>query len=255
MGLKIYAISDLHLSFQVDKPMDLFGGHWTGYEQKVLEDWNAKVGADDIGIIAGDISWAMKSAETEQDFEYLRKLNGTKIVVRGNHDYWWETITKVRRILGDGVHALQNDSIRFSPANRHSDHSEDYSETSSSSKGIVLCGTRGWKVPERYQAQSADDKKIFEREAIRLEMALQDATKKMQSGDKLVAIIHYPPFNSMRDDSRYTGLMEKYKVDVCVYGHLHGKGGRKELEVLKNGVRYYLTSCDVLDFKVAEIEL
>ncbi|MCL2755810.1 MAG: metallophosphoesterase [Firmicutes bacterium] len=232
---KIYAISDLHLSYQVDKPMDLFGGHWTGYEDKILQSWNSKVGIDDIGIIAGDISWAMKMSEAGQDFEYLKKLNGTKIIIRGNHDYWWDSIGKVRAAVAPDIIALQNDAIRFD--------------------GIVFAGTRGWKVPERSREQNAEDKKIFDREVIRLELALQDATKKMKDGDKLIVIVHYPPFNAMRDDSAFTEMLEKYKVDVCIYGHLHGKGGRKELETTKNGIRYFLTSCDVLGFEVAEIEL
>ena len=216
--------------------MDLFGEHWAGYEEKILRDWNKKVGANDVGIIAGDISWAMKMGEMEKDIEYLHKLNGLKIIIRGNHDYWWNTITKVRESIGQGIHALQNDSIRID--------------------GVVFCGTRGWKCPERRSAQNQDDKKIYDREVIRLELALQDAKTKLQDGDKLVAIMHYPPFNSTRDESHFTELLERYKVDVCIYGHLHGaKGGRKELFTQKGEVRYYLTSCDQLDFAVAEIEL
>ena len=232
--MKIFAISDLHLSFMVDKPMDLFGGHWTGYEDKIKASWNANVGTDDIGIIAGDLSWAMKMNEAERDFEYIKGLNGHKVVVRGNHDYWWSSISKVREALGDTVSALQNDSVRFE-------------------RGVVIAGTRGWKVAERFRKLGPDDKKIYDREVLRLEMALQDAHKKMQDRDKLVVVLHYPPFNSMRDDSEMTALIEKFGVDVCIYGHLHGKGGRQNLEFTKNGVRYYLTSCDILGFEVASI--
>ncbi|MCL2846604.1 MAG: metallophosphoesterase [Firmicutes bacterium] len=236
MRTKIYAISDLHLSFSTDKPMDLFGGHWTGYEEKIKKDWNRHVGPDDIGIIAGDISWAMKMSDTDADFDYLRSLNGTKIIIRGNHDYWWDSISRVRAKLGEGIHALQNDAIKID--------------------NIVFAGTRGWKSPERTTKQSAEDKKIYDREVIRLELALSDAAKKRQEGDKLVAITHYPPFNALRDDSHFTELMEKYNVDICIYGHLHDKrGGRKELEITKGGVRYLLTSCDLLDFNVAVVEL
>lgn len=268
--MKVYAISDLHLSFQSDKPMDLFGGHWTGYEQKILDDWNSKVGKDDVGIIAGDISWAMKMDDTVKDFEYLKKLNGTKIIIRGNHDYWWKSISRIRETLAPDVLALQNDSVRVSSsrsqfvrnsadqsASEQIPHSQILNENSKREHdgGAVFAGTRGWKVPERYQTPTPDDKKIFDREVVRLELALADAQKKQADGDKLIAIMHYPPFNSLRDDSPFTKLMEKFGVAVCIYGHLHGKGGRKELLTTKNGVKYYLTSCDLLGFAVAEIDL
>ena len=231
--MKVWAISDLHLSFQVDKPMNVFGDNWTGYEDKILESWNSKVGKDDVGIIAGDISWAMRMSETKQDFEYLAKLNGTKIIVRGNHDYWWSSISKVRENLPQGVLALQNDSIKIG--------------------SYVFAGTRGWKIPERRQTQKPDDKKIFDREVIRFEMSLKDAQAKMQGGDTLIAILHYPPFNSLRDDSPFVALCEKYGVKTCVYGHLHGKSGRAELVTQKNSVTYLLTSCDLLNHEVLEV--
>jgi len=231
--VRIFAISDLHLSFQVDKPMDVFGENWANYEQRIMEDWNSKIGDGDIGIIAGDISWAMRMPETGKDFEYLGKLKGTKIIVRGNHDYWWSTITKVRENLPSGVHALQNDSVKIG--------------------NTVFAGTRGWRVPERYQKQTAEDKKILEREVLRFEMSLKDATAKRVKGDKLIAIIHYPPFNSMRDDSPFTELCEKYDVSACVYGHLHGKQARTEVLTEKRGIKYYLTSCDQVGFGVVGI--
>jgi hypothetical protein len=232
-GLKVFAISDLHLSFQTDKPMDIFGENWVDYERRIMEDWNAKVCDGDVGIIAGDISWAMRTAETVKDFEYLGKLKGTKIIVRGNHDYWWSTITKVRESLPTGIHALQNDSVKIG--------------------NVVFAGTRGWRVPERYQKQTDEDKKILNREIMRFEMSLKDATAKRVKGDKLIAIIHYPPFNSMRDDSAFTELCEKYDVSSCVYGHLHGKPGRADVLTEKKGIKYYLTSCDQVEFGVVEI--
>jgi len=231
--MRVYAISDLHLSFQVDKPMDVFGDNWAGYEEKIFKSWSENVGADDVGIIAGDISWAMRMSETEKDFEYLSKLSGTKIIVRGNHDYWWSSISKVREALPEGVIALQNDSVRIGNA--------------------VFAGTRGWKLPERRQFLKTEDKKILDREIIRFEMSLKDAQKKMQDGDTLLAILHYPPFNSMRDQSAFTDLCEQYGVKVCVYGHLHGKGGRAQMELERNGVVYHLTSCDLLNHEVKEI--
>jgi len=190
--MKVFAISDLHLSFQCNKPMNLFGGHWDNYEQRIMDDWNARVGQSDVGIIAGDISWAMKMEEGAADFAYLKKLNGTKIIIRGNHDYWWKSISKIRETLDPDVIALQNDSVRIGD--------------------VVFAGTRGWRVPERRMVQNAEDKKIYDREIIRFELSLKDAAAKMQAGDKLVAIIHYPPFNAMRDESPFTALCVKYGV-------------------------------------------
>jgi len=254
--MKVFAISDLHLSFQTDKPMNLFGEHWDNYEQRIMDDWNSRVGPDDVGIIAGDISWAMKMQDTEKDFEYIKKLNGKKIIIRGNHDYWWKSITKIREILAPDGYALQNDSLQIGD--------------------VVFAGTRGWRVPERWAKQSAEDKKIYTREIIRFELALKDARKKLEktvsnterpeTTDKntasqefkpqpLVAILHYPPFNATFDPSPFTKLCEKYGVTACIYGHLHGKQGRHQLNVQKNGVNYYLTSCDLLGHKLVEIPL
>lgn len=231
--MKIFAISDPHLSFQTDKPMDVFGGNWTGYEQKIMDDWNARVSDGDVGIIAGDISWAMRISEVQKDLEYISKLKGTKIIIRGNHDYWWSTITKVREKLPAGIIALQNDSIKIDDT--------------------VFCGTRGWRVPERNQKQTDEDKKIFDREVVRLELSLKDAQKRRTDNSPLIAIMHYPPFNCMRDDSPFTALLEQYGVTACVYGHLHGKQARNELFTMKNGIKYYLTSCDLVGFKLTEI--
>lgn len=249
--MKIFAISDLHLTFQCDKPMNVFGEHWEGYEQKILDSWNAHVGADDVGIIAGDISWAMKMEDTVKDFEYLKKLNGKKIIVRGNHDYWWKSISRIRELLAPDGYALQNDSVQIGD--------------------VVFAGTRGWRVPERRMVQSDEDKKIYEREILRFELALKDArdkkppsacadtpfTKGGSPTEKptLIAVLHYPPFNATIDPSPFTELCEKYGVRACVYGHLHGRRGRHNLCTHKNGVDYYLTSCDLLGHEIVEIPM
>ena len=239
---KIFAISDLHLSFQVDKPMNVFGKGWDGYEERVLQDWNLKLGNDDIGVIAGDISWAMNMNEAREDFAYIKKLAGKKIIVRGNHDYWWKSITRIREELGSDVYVLQNDAVRLGV-------------NLTEKPCIVFAGTRGWRVPEKHHTVKSEDKKIFDREVIRFELALKDAKTKLQDGDKLVAVLHYPPFNATRDDSPFTKLCEQFKVDVCIYGHLHGRVPRDGLEVIRNRVRYVLTSCDLLEHEVMEIKL
>ena len=221
--MKIFAISDLHLSINTNKPMNIFGPVWENHWEAISKDWLEKVTDDDIVLIAGDISWGMKLDEAIEDIKEIAKLPGKKIFTRGNHDYWWQGISAIRSVLPQNCYALQNDAIKF----------DDY----------IICGTRGWTVPEANE-QTDEDKKIFDREQIRLELSLKDAVAKRQENDKLICMIHYPPFNSKLEDSPFTILMEKYKVDKVIYGHLHGKGGRTLIETNKNGIDYYLTSCD-----------
>jgi predicted phosphohydrolase len=213
--------------------MDLFGDNWVNYENEIKKNWNRMVGKDDIGIIAGDISWAMRMDEAVQDFDFIHGLNGTKIIIRGNHDYYWKSISRLREFAAPDILVLQNDSVKIG--------------------NFVFVGTRGWKTPERHQRQTPEDKKIYDREVIRFELSLQDAKNKTDGNSRLVAILHYPPFNCMRDDTPFTALCEKYGVSAVVYGHLHGGGGRPDLTVTKNGIRYYLTSTDLLKHKPVEI--
>ncbi len=235
--MKIFAISDLHLTFMVEKPMDIFGGNWKNYTEKIQDSWKKTVSDEDLVLIAGDISWAMKIDETKKDFEYIGNLPGKKVIIRGNHDYWWKSISGIREILPENMFALQNDSIKFG--------------------NIIVAGTRGWEVCEGNIDFnfSEQDKKIFNREVIRLELALQDATKKREENDKLICMIHYPPFNSRREDSGFTELFEKYHVDAVVYGHIHNNIGRYERYIEKNGIPYYLTSADMVEMNPVEIVL
>lgn len=228
--MKVYAISDLHLSFSTDKPMDIFGEKWENYEEKIRENVENTVADDDLLIIAGDLSWAMQLEETEKDFDYIGNLKGTKIVVRGNHDYWWKSISGIReRLEPKNVFALQNDSLKFDK--------------------FVVAGTRGWVVPEKGKGMSEQDEKIYKRELIRLEMALQDASKKKNENDLLITVLHFPPFNSTLEDSDFTKLLEQYNVDICVYGHLHGKTKYSITSTEKNGIKYILSSCDKIGFR------
>ena len=231
--MKIFALSDFHLSFAVNKPMNIFGDHWDNYEAEIKKNWNALVGPDDVGIIAGDISWAMKMADTAADFDFIKSLNGTKIIIRGNHDYWWKSVSQIREFVGDSIKVLQNDSVTIGD--------------------VIFVGTRGWQTPERNRPLSVEDQKIYDREVLRFEMSLKSAGDK--GNKKLVAILHYPPFNCLRDDSPFTKLCEQYHVDAVVYGHLHGRGGRGDLTYTKNGITYYLTSTDLLKHCPVPIKL
>lgn len=224
--MKIFAISDLHLSVNNDKPMDIFGPVWEGYLDKIFSQWQEKVGKEDVVLLSGDLSWAMKMEEVVPDVDLLAPLNGKKVIIKGNHDYWWKSISAIRQMLPVGFYAIQNDAIRFD--------------------GVVICGTRGWKGVERNMVLSPEDKKIFDREVIRLELTLESAKKLMQEGDKLICMMHYPPVGFARDDSEFSQLLEKYGVNQVVYGHLHGYPNL-ETHFIKNGIEYFLTSCDEVD--------
>ena len=232
--MKIFAISDLHLSTNTNKPMDIFGGNWVGYMDKIRADWQEKVSDDDIVLIGGDISWAMNIEDAQKDIETLIGLKGKKILIKGNHDYWWSGITKVRDMLPENFYALQNDSIRFG--------------------NVVICGSRCWSVPGAPDFNE-QDRKIYLRETERLKLSLKDANKIKQDGDKLIALIHYPPFNVHREDTLFTQIFEENGVDAVVYGHLHGKTVRADKLVFKNKIKYFLTSCDQVDNKLTEIVL
>lgn len=229
--MKVFAISDLHLSVNNSKPMNIFGPVWDGYIDKIFSDWNNKVKENDLVLLAGDFSWAMKLDETINDFNLFKDLPGKKIIIRGNHDFWWKSISAVRSILPENFYAIQNDAIKF--------------------ENIVVCGTRGWIVPEKNVLMTNENKRIFDREIIRLEMTLKEGEKLRKEGDRLICMMHYPPTNFTRDDSEFTVLIEKYKVDYVVYGHIHGK--KVVTKYIKNGIPYFLTSCDIVDNKLIEI--
>ena len=230
--MKIFAISDLHLSINNPKPMDIFGPAWDNYLNSIEEDVKAKVSENDILLIPGDISWAMKFEDALPDLDYISTFSGKKILLRGNHDYWWKSISLLREHLPNDMYAVQNDAIRFD--------------------GVVICGTRGWTVPEK-EHKTEQDKKIYDREVIRLKLSLEDAKHKMQEGDHLVCMMHYPPYNSKYEESDFTKLLEEYGVEICVFGHIHSYNKAQKLTHEMNGIKYYLTSCDLVKNKIVYI--
>ena len=223
--MKVFAISDLHLSTVVDKPMDVFGASWDNYIDLIIADWKAKVTDDDVVLLAGDFSWAMRMADALPDFALLADLPGKKVIIRGNHDYWWNTISQVRNNLPTGFYALQNDCLRLG--------------------NLLLCGTRGWVCPDGNNLND-EDKKIFLRERERLELSLKAMSEQRKETDTVVAMMHFPPFNGRFEESLYTQLFVKYDVPTVVYGHLHGKDCRAVLNMKKFGIDFYLTSCDLV---------
>lgn len=225
--MNIYAIGDLHLSFdeRIEKPMDIFGERWVGHYVKLKENWEKTVKEDDYVIIAGDISWGLRLDEALADFEWIHHLPGKKIITKGNHDLWWSSISKLNKLYDD-ITFLQNTAYMI----------EDR---------IAICGTRGWICPGT-DGFDSHDRKIYDREVLRLKLSLDEAKKK--NPEYIIGVLHYPPTNDKFQPSEFTDLMAEYGVRKCVYGHLHGKDAFKNgFKGVLNGVNYSLVSLDYLD--------
>lgn len=229
--MKLFAISDLHLSGHCPKPMDVFGAHWENHWMRICDAWRERVSPDDAVLIPGDISWAMTLEQAMGDLADIAGLPGTKVLLRGNHDYWWGGLARVRSALPKSMRALQNDAVRIGD--------------------LTICGTRGWTCPGSSSWEGAGDEKIYLRELVRLRLSL-DAARRLPDGP-LVAMLHFPPFNERLEPSGYTKLLEEYGVRFAVYGHLHALAPCAAFEGERNGVLYRMVSCDYLDFKPAEI--
>lgn len=224
--MHIYAIGDLHLPGGQAKPMDVFGGKWRDHAAQIESNWKRIVRDGDVVLVPGDISWAMKLHEAAEDLAYVGRLPGSVVLSKGNHDYWWQAIGKVRSALGDGVRALQNDHLPLGD-------------------GWAICGSRGWNHP--YAATfTAEDQKLYGRELQRFELSLKSA---VNAGLKpAVAMLHFPPAPADGRPTGFTDLLERYRVPVCVYGHLHGDAQRGALSGTLRGVVYHLVACDAIGF-------
>ena len=230
--MKVFAISDLHLSGVKEKPMNIFGEVWEGHFEKISADWRAKVTDEDIVLIGGDTSWGMKLEEGMFDVARLAGLPGRKVFIRGNHDYWWSAITRVRTLAPDDTFFfLQNDCVKF--------------------ENVIIAGSRGWTCPG-----SADytehDEKLYLREAERFRLAFCEVGKVREEGDTLIALIHYPPMGIRKEETLFTRLFDENKVDKVVFGHLHG-AGYFPLRCERGNIEYYLTSCDKVNFRLVQI--
>lgn len=230
--MKVFAISDLHLSGLTNKPMDVFGAGWEGHFEKIKNDWLSKVGQDDMVLVCGDISWGTTLEEGLYDLNSLKDLPGKKVFIRGNHDYWWNGITKLRRAAPDrSFYFLQNDSLKIG--------------------NVVICGSRGWSCPGSAD-YSERDERLYLREAERFKLCFKDAEKYRQEGDILLAMIHYPPMGQKLQPSLFTQIFEENGVDKVIFGHIHGEGYFPFRQV-KNGIEYVLTSCDKVGFALQRI--
>ena len=229
--MSVFAIGDLHLPGHDQKPMDVFGAHWDRHFETISENWVRKIRPEDVVLIPGDISWAMQLSEAQDDLNAIGQLPGTKLLLRGNHDYWWSSLAKLRAALPEGMHVIQNDAMKIG--------------------SHVFCGTRGWNFPTQQQPLNAQDEKIYQRELMRLRMSL-DQAKKLE-GDDITVMLHFPPLFADGLSTAFTDILEEYAVDRVVYGHLHGAGIKIGFEGEREGIRYHLVSCDALGFDPVQI--
>jgi len=228
--MALYTISDLHLGFNVKKPMDIFGDKWKNHCYKIKENWLRKITEEDMVLIAGDISWSLKEQDSKYDLDWINELPGKKIISKGNHDYWWGSISKMNKMY-ENTKFLQNNFYEY--------------------KDYAICGTRGWICPagDKY---SAKDQKIYSREQIRLKLSLDSA--KNNGFEKFIVMLHYPPTNEMFEQSEFTKIIKEYKVEKVIFGHLHGPVLSGDLlDGYFDEVEYILTSADYLNFNPKRI--
>jgi predicted phosphohydrolase len=230
--MTIFALADLHLSGSVDKPMDVFGPSWERHAERIAERWRATVGPLDWVLVPGDISWAMKLEEALSDLRFIEALPGRKVLLKGNHDYWWTSRGKVEAVLPPSLRLLQNDAFDLG-------------------SGIGLVGTRGWLPPDAPGATAADGA-IYQRELQRLALSLAAAKGRF---DRLVAMLHYPPLYPGPRETGFVPLLREAGVEVCVYGHLHGPNHRYAVTGEHGGIRYILVAADAVGFTPQRIEV
>lgn len=220
--MSIYAIADTHLSFGTNKPMDSFPG-WNDYVERIEKNWNKLVTCDDTVVIAGDISWAMNFDELKADFDFLNKLNGTKIISKGNHDYWWNTASKMNKFIEEN----HFDTIKIL-------HNNSYSVGD-----ISICGSRGWL----YDSEDDHDTLVLDREIGRIKLSLDSA-----ENENKILFLHYPPVTTDSKCEKIIDVLNEYGIKKCYYGHLHGVAAKLAIDDVVDGIEFRLISCDRLGF-------
>ncbi|MCD4702317.1 MAG: metallophosphoesterase [Candidatus Aegiribacteria sp.] len=234
--IKVYAISDLHLSLASEKPMDVFGDHWKDHHHLIETNWRQLITENDLVLLPGDLSWAMTLDEAAEDMNWLGELPGRKIITKGNHDYWWSSISQVRKKLPPGIIPLQHTAFDAGTA--------------------VITGTRGWITPLSDEYDEEKDEKIYRRELHRLGLALESAAKLRTEGKPLIVMLHYPPIVSGRG-TEFSRMLSDGGADVCIYGHIHMSPGSwpEGLDIEIEGVKYLMVSADYLNFKPLELRI
>jgi uncharacterized protein len=242
--MAVWSLADLHLALNVpDKKMDFFGEPWIDYTDKIKKNWLAHIHPNDLVLLPGDISWGMKLEDAKVDLDWIHSLPGTKVMVRGNHDYWWTSLSKVEKILPPSIHLIQNNVFNW--------------------KEYTIGGTRLWDGDYSFNSyidfkenprakklsdvidDPAETQRIYQREVTRLELSLKNLNR---DAKVRLAMTHYPPIGADLAETEASRMLEKYKVNVCVFGHLHNVKKNSLPFGEKNGVRYILTACDYLDF-------
>ena len=230
--MSIYVIADLHLSFSQDKPMDIFGKNWENHAEKIKQDWLARVRLEDTVILPGDFSWSMYLDETDKDFEFINDLPGQKILLKGNHDYWWPTGTSMRKYIEEknfkNIDFLYNNSYEY--------------------ENKIIAGTKGWNISEEQE-----DIRLTKREVARLELSIKDGIQKYGEDKEIIVFMHYPPLTKNYMNTEYTKMLKKYNIKRCYYGHLHGNSIYDAVEGKIQGIELKLVSADGLDFKLIKI--
>lgn len=235
--MSIYAIGDLHLSLDKEKPMDIFGTNWKDHEKIIKENWIKTVNNNDLVILLGDFSWAMNIQEMYQDFKYINELPGKKILLKGNHDYWWTTVTSMRKYLEENkfenIDFLYNNSYEYD--------------------NKLIVGTRGWALNDTKNAE-----KMNNREEERLKISINSVIDKNEIDSikqkELICVMHYPPINKdLIKKAKYIDIMKENKVKLCLYGHLHGKSHEEAFEGIFEGIEFKLVSSDYLNFELYKI--
>ena len=220
--MSLFAIADTHFSFGTDKPMDTFEG-WQNYTERLKSNWNKVVCDKDTVVIAGDISWAMDFNQLKADFDFIEKLNGNKIIIKGNHDFWWNTITKMNNFVNENgyktISFLYNNSVTVNNAS--------------------ICGSRGWL----YDSEEPTDEKVLAREIMRIRRSLESA----ECEEKIV-FLHYPPISQNSCCDEIISLLKEYGIKKCFFGHLHGEAAKYACEGEIDGINFKLISCDRLKF-------
>lgn len=230
--MALYAMADFHLCMGVkNKPMDVFGGRWNGYTDKIYNNCRSLLSGNDVLLIPGDISWGTYTNQAIEDFKFISSLPGLKIISRGNHDYWWTTKNKLDKMMTD----LNITDIKFL-------HNNFYSY-----KNTAVCGCRGW-----IYSDLPENVKIYKRELLRLEYSLADAEK--NGFETKIAVMHYPPYKTAESpDENIFELLKKYNVSKCLYGHLHGNFDKPILQGDFGGIEFSLVSADYLNFMPKKI--